>query len=338
MSDKNEVKATRVEALSFHIVNFFVGFRKVFALIICSALLSASMYFNGYYGWIMASSVAGKYVMAGLYASLDASLAYLSCMVRPMVKEFGDGWKSLYFLCAVLVFCSVFTCVSYFAANSAINDSNKMVSVNDALTSLALTRGNLASESMGDWNAKLKTTHNNTTSWNDQKQVEANRLDQSIKVLSDIRADKASQPHASDAVFRNLGLENNKDFIRSIFGTVLAITTAFMVLVLGRDMFLTKQTIETGRSKVMKPKGKSKIESRTPVKKAGTDARTHAKYGEICKAVSSLKTVPKKAAIQTKHSVGGVTSGAILKAMCEDGIIRNKEKGAGYEINNRTLN
>ena len=331
------MKINKVEQFSFNLVKTFTSFRTTFAFVICGALLSASMYFNGYYGWIMASSLAGKVIMAGLYASLDASLTYLSCMCRAMCERFGNVWRLLYVWCLVLVACSIFTCVSYFSANLEIKKQEKSDEVNTAIVDVASARAKAASSASKTMAEKLGDTHNNTSNWHKLKQKDDDAIKESLDALLLVKESKDGEVVASEAVFKAFNIENQAKNIRAGLGVVICITLVLVGVVLGRDLDAVARLMPEPKKQdspnTMKNKGKTKSQSRAVKKtetKTTTDIRTHKHYARIKQAVLKRDLAKPSKAQLIKMNVGGSTAGAMLQQFCKEGLIVKGSNGYEY--------
>jgi len=321
------------EVASYYLVTFFSGTRLFIAMILGLALIGSSMFFNASYGWTMGDSQASKIMQSALMACLDPSLAYLSAMAHMMVRDYGKGWYALYPFCALLLASSIFTLMAYFSANSASIENKKTAEIDAAIIDVALTNASLASESVEDWNDKLETTRNNTTSWNKQKQAEAERIDRSLAALQEIKKSKSQQIHESDAVFQNYGIANQKNNIKAFFAGLITIAGVLVVAVLSRDLWSTRKRIAQDSAKSMNKKEKPKIQSRKSKKttqKETPDIKTHKEYERIKQAVLKRELSKPSKKELLGYGVGAATAGAMLKDFYQEGLITMGNRGYEY--------
>jgi hypothetical protein len=338
------MKAGVIETFSFNVVDGISGLRKIAAFVICSALLCASMYFNGQYGYLLASGEEWtKWLMVGLYASLDASLVYISCVTHKVARKYGKLWNLLYLWCAVLTLCSIFTCVAYFSANSTAQKNAQANEINSAITLSASAIVQSSAASSATMSEKLGETHNNTTNWHKLKQVDDANALEGLRALQVVKKDIEGQQIASEAVFSDMGIEDKKILIRQCFGFVIAITATIMCILLSLDKAETAERIgntgiKTHQRKTLKSKEKIKSQSQSDKKttfKNAPDIKTHDKYDSVRQAIlkQSLES-PSRAEI-IKLGVGGTTASAMQKEFEKQGIIQIGKRG--YEYVNKEM-
>ena len=337
-------KAGAIETFSFNVVDGISGLRKIAAFVICSALLCACMYFNGQYGYLLASGEEWvKWIMVGLYAALDASLVYISCVTHKVARKYGKWWNALYVWCAVLTLCSIFTCVAYFSANSTAQKNAQANEINSAITLSASAIVQSSAASSTTMGVKLGDTHNNTTKWHELKQIDDANALEGLRALQIVKKDIEGQQIASEAVFSDMGIEDKKILIRQCFGFVIAITATIMCILLSLDKAETAERIgntgtKTNKSKTLNSKGKTKSQSQSTKKttlKNAPDIKTHDDYDRVRQAVLSQSLPSPKRADLIKLKIGGTTATAMQKEFAKQGLIKLGTNG--YEYINKEM-
>ena len=331
-----------IENCSFCIVDSISGLRLIAAMAICSALLVASMYFNGRYGYLLATGDEWqKWIVCGLYVSLDASLAYIASVTHKVARKYGNWWNSLYVWCALLTACSAFTCFSYFSANTAIQEVDKSNEINSVIALSAAQIVKASASSSESMSVKLLDTHNNTKSWHKLKQIDDAAALEGLRALQDIKSDIDGQVLASDAVFIDMGIADKKTLIRQVFAVIITITITIMCVLFSLDKAETSERRGSDSGKTKKPKtlkhkekkqSQSQSDKKTTLKNA-TDIKTHEKYDLVRQAILSQSlSAPTRAEI-IGMGVGGTTASAMQKEFVKQGLIKMGARGYEYVKN-----